>query len=228
MKVFIGIPCDKGWLLSETAISYAANLLYLRDRGVEVNGSVVNYESAFNARAVIVEDARNWGADFIGMMDDDMVVNPEIFWKLLCRDLDVIIPLTTSRQAPYESVVYDLKEWDDPSKRTTKKFFPKTTLRRGLNECDGLGTGVVLFKTSIFSKILRPWFWAIPPYEYEEGKLTQAKGEDLFFCSKARERGIKLYYDGDIEVGHVGNRIIATPGLAQKLGTFNIEETVNA
>lgn len=225
MKIFIGIPCDKGWMRSETALSYAANLLFLRDKGYEVNGTVVGLESAFNARAIIVEEATKWNADFIGMMDDDMVVNPDIFYRLIQRDVDAIIPLTTSRKKPYDPVIYKLVKPKPEFKDIHRnRYVPKFDLRKGLNECEGFGTGVVLFKSSIFKKIMRPWFWAIPPTQLEDGRITQATGEDLFFCSRAREFGIKLHYDGDIEVGHIGESIIATPALSKLLNTITISE----
>lgn len=228
MKVFIGIPCEKGWMRAETSLSLSANLLYLKDKGIDVDAMYILHESAFNARSIIVEEGVKSKADFIGMIDDDMVVNHDIFYKLLCRNKPAIIPVTTSRKKPYDLVIYDLvapkPEFADIHRA---RYVPKIKINKGVNKCDGFGTGVVLFKTEIFKKILRPWFWAIPPKELEDGRITQATGEDLFFCSRARDCGVDLYYDGDLEVGHVGENIIATPTLSKALGTHSLEE-VNA
>lgn len=225
MKFFLGIPCEKGWMRSEASLSFAANLLYLKDKGFEVDALIIPHESAFNARAIIVEEAQKAGADWLGMMDDDMVLNPETFYQLIQHNVDVVIPLTTSRKHPFELVIYDLvKPKPGMEDLYQYRYQPKTKVRKGLNECQGLGTGVVLFRTSIFTRIMRPWFTVIPPTALEDGRITQATGEDLFFCTRARQFGFKLHYDGDIQVGHVGQNIIALPSLSRQLGTFEMEE----
>lgn len=224
MKIFIGIPSDKGWIRANAAKSYAANLLYLEQMGMYVNGDIVSGECASNARAIIVEQAREWGADWIGMMDDDMVVNPDVFHKLIQRNVDVIIPTTTSRKPPFDPVIYDLVPADEPNGRFKNKYVPRFTLKRGLNKADGVGSGVILFKANIFDQIMRPWFWTFPVQENEYGKIDRATGEDLFFSTRARNFGFDLYYDGDLQVGHEGVPIMATPSLSIQIGTIKMED----
>jgi predicted peroxiredoxin len=52
----------------------------------------------------------------------------------------------------------------------------------------------VLISKSVFEKIEKPYFFPIPEV-----------GEDLSFCYKVKEAGIKMYCDTTIQFGHVAH-----------------------
>lgn len=59
-------------------------------------------------------------------------------------------------------------------------------------ECSSLGTGCMMVKTEVFSKIEKPWFKTI--LENETGVIT----DDIYFCRKVKEAGYKIFADGGV------------------------------
>jgi len=63
----------------------------------------------------------------------------------------------------------------------------------GLFEIEGgFGFGAVMHKMDVLTRVPEPWFQFI------------GGGEDLYFCVKAREHGVRLWVDGAIQMGHIG------------------------
>lgn len=75
----------------------------------------------------------------------------------------------------------------------------KSKGKKGLEEVDHIGFGVILISMKAFSSIPEPWF-ATP---YDGQKFI---GEDIFFCHKAKKQGLKLWVDHDLslQVKHEG------------------------
>ncbi len=73
--------------------------------------------------------------------------------------------------------------------------------KKGLEEVDTVGFGIMLIKISVFEKILQPWFST--PYDHDIGKHV---GEDVYFCTMARGAGFKIKVDHDLsrQVRHAG------------------------
>jgi hypothetical protein len=58
----------------------------------------------------------------------------------------------------------------------------------------------------IFNKIEKPWF----KFDmHEDGYMVE--GEDAWFCSQAKKQGYKIYCDGTIPVGHLGDYEFKAP-----------------
>jgi hypothetical protein len=71
-----------------------------------------------------------------------------------------------------------------------------------LFKCKAVGGAILLFKTSIFSKVERPWF-ANEIYETGMNRV----GEDYYFCDKVIKAGLDIWVDPTISIGHIGNYI---------------------
>lgn len=66
--------------------------------------------------------------------------------------------------------------------------------REKIVECDAVGFGGVLIKTSILRSMKPPYFFS-----------TTGSGEDIYFCMKARqEAGARIFMDTRIKLGHLG------------------------
>ena len=63
-------------------------------------------------------------------------------------------------------------------------------------EVDATGAGCLLFNMEVFDKVKWPWF----KQDVRDGKPV---GEDIYFCSRARAAGIRIWVDTSIEVGHL-------------------------
>lgn len=143
---------------------------------------------AFN-RNLIVQQAHG---DWIWFVDDDHTFPPDTLMRLLSGNVDIISPLCLSRKPPFRAYAYrvnpDTGRYDG---------VPYTTLpSTGIHAYDAVGSGALLVRRRVFEALQYPWF--------EEGKTSpDALGEDLYFCSKAREAGFSIWLDVDTRIGHM-------------------------
>lgn len=70
---------------------------------------------------------------------------------------------------------------------------PKNTLV----EIDGAGLGWILIRRDVFQTIKPPWF------EFSRPLWKQAQGEDYYFFTKLRKKGMKAYVHTGCTLGHV-------------------------
>lgn len=70
-------------------------------------------------------------------------------------------------------------------------------LKMGLNKVDAVGTGCLMIKREVFEKLKHPYFKFV--YD-DEGMLI--KGEDFYFCDKAKEVGLDVYFDTEHKCYH--------------------------
>lgn len=157
------------------------------------------------AREVLAEKAVQAGMDLCFMVDDDMLGDPECFFKLadsvVNGPADICGALAFTRNPPHEPVLYTCIDGRDPIDGT---YFVNTPVKRyprdSLVECDAVGFGAVVFRVALLAKMKRPWFMS-----------TCGSGEDIYFCYKAkREAGARIFSDTRVKLGHVGNPAIIT------------------
>lgn len=140
-----------------------------------------------NNRAALIEQAlKNPEVTHILFIDSDMRFPPNMPGDLIRRDLPIVG--ANCRQRTQDA-------W------TASKggSFVSSEGKTGIEEVDAIGFGVTMIKTQVFQQLDRPWF-ATP---YDGTKLV---GEDVFFCTRAREAGIKIYVDHDLSpsIKHTG------------------------
>ena len=168
------------------------------------------------AREVMAETALQLGCDYLFMVDDDMVVPFDLFERLYRHDVDVCAALAFTRNPPYLAVLYQQKEgWDD---RTHRKYvytdWIKNYPKNKLVECDAVGFGAVLIKTSVLAKMRTPYFMC-----------SAGNGEDIWFCHRAKkETGARIFMDTSTEIGHLGNPILVDSSLSEKHSDPKVHE----
>jgi len=173
------------------------NIEYPED--IEYDFSIATIGDTFPAlaRERMAEVAVDDGFDYLFMVDDDMLCMPNLFERLVRHNVDIVAPLAFTRRHPISPVVYALNKGYDPL--TRQKYFinnivhnyPKDTLF----ECDAVGFGAVLIKTSVFKGMKKNWFMSTSP-----------AGEDIQFCHLAGEQGFKIFCDSSTKIIHLGAR----------------------
>lgn len=128
-------------------------------------------------------------AKYFVWIDDDHLFNENLLCNLLARQQDYICPIMTQKLPPYYATVYQ------ESKHDKHGYHNYIDWPDGVFEIDASGFGFVVMKREIVSKLTRPYF--------EE--KTGSYGQDLFFCSKLKEKGIKMYCDGSMAVDHISH-----------------------
>ena len=133
--------------------------------------------------------------DWIWVMGDDHLFDPQLLNHLLARDLDVVVPLVAKRMPPFEPVAFS--RLSDTGTHSYKKHTYATLPRSGVIEVPVVGTAGMLVRKHVLDKIGDPWFEAL---------MTGTKwvGEDVRFCERIREAGFKIHLDLDVSMGHIG------------------------
>jgi GT2 family glycosyltransferase len=137
--------------------------------------------------------------DYIMWIDSDMVWEPEQVFELLKHDKDMVSAITMIDEKRCNCVElgdkkdYELMDYDK--------------LGDGLTEVETCGFAFLLIKRGVFEKVGFPWFRPVYSY-YEEIDTEKAVSEDIGFCILAREKGVKVYADPNIIVGHEKRRIL--------------------
>lgn len=175
--------------------------------------------SVIRTRRVIIDRARNAfakaavdrNADYLLFIDDDMIFEPDALTRLLARDKDIIAGLFFQRTQPVTPLVFRFQKPEPGADfGTFHKFTPSeifTAEKTGaLLECDATGTGFTLIKTDVFTALKAddpqaPWFQTVD--RGEAGFMS----EDVYFCTRAKECGFRVFVDTSLKVGHIGDYV---------------------
>ncbi len=195
LRIAVCVPGDRGKAgfvqsLSNMLIHFCLSPYNGGTREVEMfscTGSILP-----DVRHRCVAEAVKWNATHLLFLDDDMHFPRDTLHRLLKHNLPIVAANYVRRTFPPIPTAYNLSR---TGKVHTK---PDST---GLEEVSHLGTGVMLIDMRVFDIIELPFF------ELKSDKDgVRPKGEDVYFCHKASEAGIKLFIDHDLskEVGHYG------------------------
>ena len=127
-------------------------------------------------------------------LDDDHVFNPDLACYLArLADLDMVSALYFGR-TQHLPVAYVKDDSGDKY-----KHYPLIEAPRALAEVDAVGFGALLMRRDVFDRVPEPWF-----------TLDWHAGEDIAFCVRAKEHGVKVWLDGSYALGHIGPPQIVT------------------
>lgn len=149
-------------------------------------------------RQELVERAVEADMTHILFLDTDMRFPKETLVHMLRRQVPILGINYAQRKMPPDFVA--IKHRGAPKKPAEKLWTTKDS--EGIEEVEGMGFGVTLLQTGIFSAMGEPpWFRM-----YWSKQFGRHVGEDVHFCTLAREAGIPVYVDHDLskECAHIG------------------------
>lgn len=156
--------------------------------------TVVHWARQELARRVIDHKCEYTGEQFTHLLwlDDDHVFNPDMACYLAqYADKDMVSALYYSRAGRILPVVYT-REGCAPDDTDAYKHFPIIQPPDSLFECHAVGFGGLLMRRDVLDRVPQPWF-----------SFAEA-GEDIYFCVKAKQAGIRVWCDGRYKMGHIG------------------------
>jgi hypothetical protein len=145
-------------------------------------------------RMELARQALEEKADYLLWLDSDMRFPRETIGHLMLRDKPIVAANYATRRMPVKPVAM----MDNNGEIGRVYTAPDS---EGLQPVDYIGMGVMMVKREVFEKVEAPWF-AIPYSTVGNHYI----GEDVFFCSKAREAGYEVLVDHDLshQVKHIG------------------------
>ena len=195
MKIFIAVPTF------ETITPDTFKSIYGLDKCGHwcVFDFVRGYDCA-TARNDIAKQTKAEGADYVLMVDSDVVLPSDALRNLLEEPVDVCLGYYAHRtygKWTGEVTMYRLGERDYTQQYQASEM--AAFRASGINrvEIHGGGLGCALIKADVFDRIEFPYFdWV----NYGNGMLL---GEDTHFCSRCAAAGIPIYVDTRVTCGHV-------------------------
>ena len=158
----------------------------------------IGYDCA-HARTNMAEAAKAKGAEWLLMVDSDIVVPGDALELLLSDGVDVCmgyyprhgrtdgaLPFFELGTSGYRTHIFadEVKQLRDDG--------------TNLLQVKGGGLGCTLVRTDVFGRIKYPWFdWVT--YKDGHGSLS----EDLYFCRELEKAGIPMYLDTRVSCGHI-------------------------
>lgn len=106
-------------------------------------------------------------------------------------EIQILGGLNYMRSEPYEPCVWIKKDG---------KYYRPHKWQPGIIEVEYVGFGCIAIAREVFEKIDYPWF----VNDHSEGGWLQ----DINFCKKAREAGIRVWCDYELTSPHVGVKLI--------------------
>jgi hypothetical protein len=150
-----------------------------------------------NSRSSLVALGRNqcagaaqlMSATHLLFLDTDMIFPADTLTRLLSHDKDIVGAGYSQRMPPFHPL-------------TVTEDGEHIHIAAGMRKVRLLPTGCMLVRTAVFSMLTKPYFNLVA-----EGE--QLRGEDYYFCERARAAGFEIWCDGDLssQIGHIGQKI---------------------
>ena len=150
-----------------------------------------------NSRSSLVALGRNQCAGAAQVMkathlmffDTDMIFPADTLTRLLAHNKDIVGATYSQRMPPFHPL-------------TVTEEGEHVHVTSGMRRVKLLPTGCMLIRTSVFNTLQKPYFNLV-----SEG--DQLRGEDYYFCEKARAAGFEIWCDGDLsmQIGHIGQKV---------------------
>jgi hypothetical protein len=186
-KVLIGIPIHR-------PIEFKVFESFIRATNIrrehEFSFCMVSNSLIYDAREYIATEFLKSDCEFLMFIDSDMTFHPQSIDFLLRHNLEFVTAKAFKRVKPYQPCFYTKFDYKDgvPELEAPAQY------GEGLLPIEGAGLACALIKRSAFEKIQPPYFFPLPNV-----------GEDLTFCLKLKNAGVKMYCDTTLQFGHLGH-----------------------
>ena len=193
-RILIGTPFKES-APDDYIKSLVDMVIFTQARGHEIE-YVNEHGGLFDARDRVCRKTMREHFDYMLQLDSDMTFPPDALCKLLERDKDVITGVYVGKGENHKPVLFtELHKDDENSGPYGLKHGLNELMKDEVFEVKGCGAGFLLVKEHVIRIMLihkHEWF---RPYA--------GLGEDVSFCQRCTELGVKVYADRTIPMGHI-------------------------
>lgn len=206
MKILVAVPTF------ETIYPDTYKSVWEMDKdGHEIQFEFVRGYDVATARNHIAQKALDCGADYVLMVDNDVVVPKDVLKILLENAKDVCLGYYAHRDTDnlYRGKTSVCKLKDENGKEyyhyPLESEYTAAEMRELRNagvtkmEIHGGGMGCAMIRTDVFRRTSYPWYDWVNYGDANRGMLS----EDLYFCQLCRIAGIPIYTDVRAGCGHL-------------------------
>ena len=193
-RILIGTPFKES-APDDYIKSLVDMVVFTQAKGHEIE-FVNEHGGLFDARDRVCRKTMREHFDYMLQLDSDMTFPPDALCKLLERDKDVITGVYVGKGENHKPVLFtELHKDDENSGPYGLKHGLNELMKDDVFEVKGCGAGFLLVKEHVIRIMLihkHEWF---RPYA--------GLGEDVSFCQRCTELGVKVYADRTIPMGHI-------------------------
>ena len=136
--------------------------------------------------------------DYLFSVDSDIVLPANTLTKFFNHNVDMVSGVYIQRKPNTEILeIYKHNSQGGVSNVSMQDITPY-----GLHEIDACGFGCVLIKSDVIKKIQYPQFVYTSAVDHA-GTIS----EDIYFCKKAKDQGVKIHVDSTVVCNHIGSTI---------------------
>ncbi len=197
MKLFIGLPTA-----GQPTQPFLESLQTLErpDVFTSVERGIVTGNFVPGQRELLIRQALDAKADYLLMIDDDMVLPPATIKQLYTTvsadpKRALVGALYYSRDSKRPMVV---SHWSPED--TTSAFIPAFTSDTAV-QVDGVGFGCVLLRLAAVQELTQPYCGAQVLIETTQAHVRICN-EDYLLCARLRKHGFTIWLDARVRSGH--------------------------
>lgn len=206
MKILIAVPTFEN--------IYPDTFKSIYDLDVSGHDAQFEYVRGYDcatARNRIAQMSLDRGADYVLMVDNDVVLPKDALINLLNDPKDVCLGyyahrgndnVYNGRTCVCKLLTENGTRWKNyplESEYTAKELAELKAKEEFKLRIHGGGMGCALIKTDVFKKVKYPWYDWVNYSDDHRGMLS----EDLYFCEGCRKNSIPIYTDTRVSCGHM-------------------------
>ena len=216
MRILIAVPTFESIYPQVFKAIYDLNETYSSELDpVSPNDYIFEYVQGYDcatARNSIVMKAQEHKADYILMIDNDVIVPQNTIELFLEDPVDVCLGAYPHRDRDniYRGRTCICKLYNEKGEKyfnypleseytSTDLISMEANNEENKIEIHGGGMGCAFIKTSVFDDIDYPWYDWVNYADDHRGMLS----EDLYFCEQCKSRGIPIYTDVRVRCKHI-------------------------
>jgi GT2 family glycosyltransferase len=190
-KVMVGVPIHRP---IEFKVFESFMRMTNRRTNILLEFSMISSSLVYDAREYIASEFLKSDCEYLMFIDSDMTFHPQSIEFLVKHDKEFVTAKAFKRVKPYQPCFYTKVNIDEGSNQPPYLETP-VGYGEGLLPIEGAGLACALIKRSAFEKINAPYFFPLPHV-----------GEDLTFCNKLKNAGVKMFCDTTLQFGHLAHK----------------------
>lgn len=198
MKLLIAIPC-----MDMVHTPFFKSVISMRcPADIQAEFTISSGSLVYDSRNLLAKKAIEHGFDRVLWLDSDMEFQSDLLLRMnedIDSGLDYVSGLYFKRKPPINPVVY--KAVGLTPEADGKSFTPyahsfEEYPEDGLFEIKASGFGAVMTTVDLLRRVQKEFGLPFAP--------VNGFGEDLSFCLRVTELGVKMWCDSRIKLGHIG------------------------
>lgn len=190
MTVLVAIPTT-----GSIPNKVVASILDLKTMHPNIEFVLDENSLVYDSRNSMLEQAIIGEYDYIMFIDSDIIFPAIAVNQLLVDKRDIVTGIYYERKGNHRPVIFrnvTLRDGETPPSAEFITEFPEDKPF----EIDACGMGFCLINIKAVLPVIKKYKSPFEPYE--------GLGEDLSFCYKCRQEGIKIYADPRFDLKHIG------------------------